>query len=65
MARNDFIYIEQKIEHLKRAGLVGPKSTGIGFNGGAAPDWLVAEQKARREGYAKRRAADFVASIRG
>jgi hypothetical protein len=38
-------YVFDKISHLKRAGLVGQKSTGFGKNGGACPDWLVAEQK--------------------
>lgn len=63
MKRGDWEYIQRKIDHLKRVGLVQGKSAGLGFNGGAAPDWLVSEQKARREGNAKRRAADFVQSL--
>lgn len=42
-------YVAKKISHLKRAGLVSASSTGFGLNGGAAPDWLVSEQKERRK----------------
>jgi hypothetical protein len=38
-------YIQKKIDHLRRLGLVNSKTGGYGKNGGAAPDWLVANQK--------------------
>jgi len=48
------------IAHLKRAGLVSASSTGFGFNGGAAPDWLVSEQKAKREAMRKKREREWL-----
>jgi len=42
-------YIDRKIVHLKRVGLVAGGKTGYGKNGGACPDWLVAEQKAEEK----------------
>ncbi len=41
----DFNYIMRKIAHMKRIGLVSNSSAGRGRNGGAAPDWLIADQK--------------------
>lgn len=57
----DFEYVERKIKHLKRVGLVSNKATGRGFNGGACPDWLLSEQKDRREKRARNQARDFAA----
>lgn len=37
-------YVASKIEHLRRLGLVGAKSTGLGLNGGACTDELLAAQ---------------------
>lgn len=54
-ANTDWDYVHSKIRHLKRMGLVSNQSTGVGFHGGAAPDWLVQEQKARRKAYAEKR----------
>lgn len=53
MSFSDFTF--RKIAHLRRAGLVAQTSPGFGMNGGACPDWLLAEQKARAE---KRRRDD-------
>lgn len=47
MSFSDFTY--RKIAHLRRAGLVAQTSSGFGMTGGACPDWLLAEQKARAE----------------
>lgn len=46
-------YVSRKIAHLKRTGLVSGMQTGFGLNGGAAPDWLVSEQKERRKAFEK------------
>ena len=46
-------YLESKISHLRRTGLVSAKSTGLGIYGGAAPDWLNSERAARRSARAK------------
>ena len=59
MGSTSFGYIVSKIEHMKRLGLVSSHSTGVGFHGGAAPDWLVQEQKAQREANNKRRANEW------
>lgn len=40
-------YVFKKISHLRRNGLIAAGKTGLGMNGGAAPDWLVAEQVER------------------
>ena len=42
-------YTRSKIDHLRRIGLISGKNSGYGENGGACPDWLASEQKARRE----------------
>lgn len=42
-------YVESKIAHMKRVGLVAANSTGYGEHGGACPDWLKQVQKERRE----------------
>lgn len=41
-------YLLNKIEHLRRQGLVGPRSAGIGIFGGACPDWLTDLRKERK-----------------
>ena len=33
-------YIQRKIDHMKRIGVIGANSQGVGKNGGAAPDWM-------------------------
>jgi len=38
-------YVQKKIKHMRRIGLVSGKSTGIGMHGGACPDWLKDQQK--------------------
>lgn len=38
-------YVQNKINHLRRQGLVTSKTGGCGQNGEAAPDWLVSNQK--------------------
>lgn len=40
-----YAYIAKKVSHLRRLGLITGKNSGIGKNGGAAPDWLITEQK--------------------
>ena len=50
-------YIESKIEHMRRMGLIAGKNLGKGENGEAAPDHLVSFQKEERERLAK--AADW------
>lgn len=49
---NNRDYIESKIDHMKRAGLVIGKHNGLGKHGGACPTWLRDfqrnDQKARR-----------------
>lgn len=52
-------YTRSKIAHLRNAGLVSGKNTGIGMHGGACPDWLLTEQKARAEARDKRQYADL------
>lgn len=52
-------YVLRKIFHLNRTGLVSASSTGIGLNGGAAPDWLVSEQKERRKAFEKAQFRNF------
>jgi len=37
-------YVQSKIEHMKRMGLVAAKSRGVGKHGGACPDWLKQQQ---------------------
>lgn len=46
-------YIDSKIQHMARLGLVSAKSTGLGIYGGAAPDWLNTERKAHQSARAK------------
>ncbi len=41
--RND--YVASKIAHMRRIGVIVRKDGGYGCCGGAAPDWLVDEQK--------------------
>lgn len=45
----DWTYVQKKIAHLKRIGLVSQNSPGIGKNGGAAPDWLIKQQRGERD----------------
>lgn len=59
MSSTSFEYIGSKIEHMKRLGLVSSHSTGFGFHGGVAPDWLAQEQKAQRAANNKRRANEW------
>ncbi len=49
MKATDHFYIMRKIQHMKRLGLVSSASAGIGKHGGACPDWLKSEQKAKEE----------------
>ena len=42
-------FVDRKIAHLKRAGLVQAGRSGVGRNGGACPDWLVTAQKEEDE----------------
>lgn len=46
-------YIESKINHMKRSGLVTGKHTGLGRNGGACPTWLHQIQKSEDKGKRK------------
>ena len=57
-------YVSRKIRHLKRIGLIAGSKTGLGMNGGAAPDWLVAEQNERRKAYEKARYRNFARTER-
>lgn len=43
------LYTLNKIDHMRRTGLVAGTSSGIGKNGGACPDWLAKDQKDRDE----------------
>ena len=47
-------YINSKIEHMRRMGLIASKTGGYGRNGGAAPDWLVTQQKEDSERVSRR-----------
>lgn len=38
-------YVSSKIGHMRRIGVIVRKDGGYGHNGGAAPDWLVDQQK--------------------
>lgn len=44
-------YVLDKIDHMRRLGLVGtkPDCNGVGANGGAAPDWLVSRQRGKED----------------
>lgn len=55
MAREQLPYVERKIAHLRRVGLIAANSNGQGFHGGACPDWLRAEQEAQRKHRANNR----------
>jgi hypothetical protein len=53
-----FDYISRKIDHMRRLGLSVNKSySGFGMHGGAAPDWLIDEQKAAMKALMKARGA--------
>lgn len=56
-------FVFRKIAHLKRIGLVSSNNSGFGENGGACPDWLVKEQKERREKNAKKSPRDWAAQF--
>lgn len=58
-------FTQDKIGHLKRAGLVGAGKTGYGMNGGACPDWLVSEQVAENKRLAKMREQAFLGGYGG
>lgn len=47
-------YVQSKIDHMRRTGMVTKKDGGYGMNGGAAPDWLVAEQRENEKRQAER-----------
>lgn len=47
------MFIFDKIDHLKRIGLVASNKPGVGRNGGACPDWLVTAQKEEDDRLAK------------
>jgi len=47
MTNNDQKYVQSKIDHMRRMGLITRKDGGRGMHGGAAPDWLVDAQKAK------------------
>lgn len=47
-------YIESKINHMKRSGLVMGKHNGLGRNGGACPTWLHQIQKSEDKGKARK-----------
>jgi len=42
-------YVKSKVDHLRRAGLVSARKTGLGTHGGACPDWLADKQTERRK----------------
>jgi len=54
MAHYSYGYVESKIEHMRRTGLITKKDGGYGRNGGACPDWLVTEQKEEDKRQAER-----------
>lgn len=44
-----YFYIQSKIAHMQRMGLISTKSKGTGAHGGACPDWLSNQQKAEEK----------------
>jgi len=55
MSEANIGYVARKIAHMRRIGVIVRKDGGFGQNGGAAPDWLVDQQKDERERIAKYR----------
>lgn len=53
-AEGQFLYIDRKVAHLRRASLISAQSTGRGANGGACPDWLREEQKSEAKAASER-----------
>ena len=43
----NYLYVEKKIDHLKRMGLITGSHSGHGMNGGACPTSIYEEQKRR------------------
>lgn len=58
---SSFTYIQSKMEHMKRMGLVSKPST-RGKHGGACPDWLRREQEEEKKARDKGRMRRLVAS---
>ena len=55
-------YVQSKVDHMRRTGLITKKDGGFGMNGGAAPDWLVTEQKETAKRQAERVVRRMVSS---
>lgn len=48
-------YVNDKIQHLIRVGLLSKDGKHVGTNGGACPTWLQTMQKERDEAFARQR----------